>query len=664
MDIQRGEKHLMKRAFPFIFFLFILLLVACSSETSTEDDSQETTDQKDQEEVVKNEDGLKEAPMLAELVQAGTLDPVQERMPVAEDIMVENVLEEIGQYGGEWVFPWAGPDDKWGIGKATEEALFRFTEDGDSIEPNVAKGYDVNEDATEYTIYLREGMKWSDGTPFTADDVIFYWEHMLIPETFGKALYDCYYSVNPETGEKVRSEVVKVDDYTFKVIHEFPSVLFLERLAIDNKWFFAPAHFYKTILPEFIGEEEALKVANEWGFNDIDALGEWTGYYYWLWPERPTLRAWVATNDPQSNRFIMERNPYYFKTDAEGNQLPYLDQVRLDKVQDESHYLLETLAGNINLRMFPFKDFTVLKENEKKGDYRVLQWYPPAWSSTGLQLNQTIDDPKLRELFQDIRFREALSVAVDRNELSEILTNGLGVPQQASVPENLPNYQEGWNEQWVEYDVDRANELLDEIGLKWDADKKFRTFADGSELNLVIYQESKGESQIGTLQELLKKYYEEIGVKTDIKIADQGLYFDLKYENKIPATTENVSVVKVAYRPDTLVPLRVITPWFGHYGLYNSSNGKEGVKPEGDVANLLEYWNNLTSSTTPEEVNQWSDEIIKLHQKNQWVIGYTGPTPTLVVVSNDLRNVPDGIVDSDEFRGFGHAKPAQFFIKE
>ncbi|MFA9560299.1 ABC transporter substrate-binding protein [Evansella sp. AB-rgal1] len=541
--------------------LLSLLLLGCTDQESqaTESNNNETEDTNQQDDdLPESVSDLHEAPMLKELVASGELPSVDERMPVKEDIMIEPVLEQIGEYGGEWMYPWAGPDDKWGIGKITEEALFRFTEDGEGIEPNVAKGYDVNEDATEYTIYLREGMRWSDGEPFTADDVIFYWEHMLIPETFGKALYDCYYSVNPETGERVRSDVVKVDDYTFKVIHKYPSVLFLERVAIDNKWMYAPAHFYKEILPEFVGEEKALEIANEWGYNDLDAFGEWTGYYFWVFPERPSIRPWVATNDPNSDRFIMERNPYFFKTDAEGNQLPYIDRIVLDRMQDRSHYLLEALAGNINLRSFPFSDFTVLKENEARGDYRILQWYPPAWSSTGLQLNQTVEDPQLRELFQDIRFREALSVAVDRHELSEILTLGLGKPQQSSVPDNLPNYQDGWENQWIEYDVDRANELLDEIGLIWDNAGEFRTFSDGSELRLTIYQETRGDSQVGMLEELLKNYYEAVGIKTDIRLADQGLFFEMKYDNKIPATTENVSLIKTSFRPDTIVPLRVI----------------------------------------------------------------------------------------------------------
>jgi peptide/nickel transport system substrate-binding protein len=314
----------------------------------------------------------------------------------------------------------------------TEEPLFRFKQDGSGVEPNVAKSYEVNADSTEYTIHLRKGMKWSDGQPFTADDVIFYWEHMLIPETFGKKLYDCYYSVDPVTGDKARCDVTKVDDYTFKVKFKYPSVQFLERVAIDNKWFFAPAHFYKTILSEFVGQDKALEIAKQWGFADVKSFNQWTGYYYWVYPQRPTLRAWVAKTDPNSDRFIMERNPYYWKTDSQGNQLPYIDRIVCDKM-DSAHYTLEAMAGNVDCKPLSSNDFTVLKENEAKGSYKVLKWIQPLWGTNTIQLNQTVEDPKLRTLFQDIRFREAISVAVDRNEVSEIVTNGLAAPQQASV---------------------------------------------------------------------------------------------------------------------------------------------------------------------------------------------------------------------------------------
>lgn len=612
--------------------------------------------------VAKGEVTVKEAPILANMVKSGSLPPVEERLPVLEDVMIEPVHEAIGEYGGEWRMPWKGIDDKWAIGKFTEEALFRFKQDGTGLERNVAKGYDVNENATEYTVYLRKGMKWSDGEPFTADDVLFYWEHMLIPETFGKSLYDAYFSVDPATGDRARAEVTKVDDYTVKITHKYPHVLFLERVAIDNKWFFAPAHFYKTILPEFIGEEAALAKAKEYGFEDLKSFGSWTGYYYWVWPERPTLRAWVANNDPHSERFVFERNPYYWKTDSEGQQLPYIDRIVMDRMQDNSHFLLETLAGNIDLRVMPFNDFTVIKENETKGDYRVLRWNNPQWASSVLQLNQTVADPKLRELFQDIRFREALSVAVNRIEVAEIVTDGLADPQQASVPEGVADYQEGWADQWAEYDVDRANQLLDEIGLPRSGD--YRTFKDGSKLELIIYQRSS-DSKSGPFEELLSKYFKEVGINTIIKIVDDALYQEMKYNNELTATTaESISLIKTSLRPDTVVPLRTLTPWYGMYGKYRESGGAEGVKPEGNVALIMEYWDKLVASTNMDDISHWSNEIIKLHQKNQWILGYSGPLPSLVVVKNNMKNVPDGLVYADEFRDLGHGRPMQFYFEQ
>ena len=120
----------------------------------------------------------------------------------------------------------------------------------------------------------------------------------------------------------------------------------------------------------------------------------------------------------------------------------------------------------------------------------------------------------------------------------------------------------------------------------------------------------------------------------------------------------------MAFRPDALVPLRVLTPWYGQYGLYASSGGKEGVKPEGDVALLLEDWDKLKAASSKEEITQWGNEIMKLHMKNQWVIGYAGPTPTLIAASNNMRNIPQSMIWADEFRSLGAGHPAQFYIKQ
>lgn len=644
--------------------LMLFALLSGCAQKSSEEPQPEQPAQTETPAPPAEPEGLKEAPMLAEKVAAGTLPKVEDRMPKEEDILVSDTYESTGVYGGDFNYTWMGVDDKWRTGQLTEEPLFRFLPDGSGLEPNVAKSYEVNENATEYIIHFREGMKWSDGEDFNTDDVIFYWEHMLLKETFGKQLYDCYYSTDPATGERAVCTVEKIDDYTVKVTHKYPSPLFLERLAIDNKWFYMPEHFMKTILPEFIGDEKALEEAQKRGFNDAESLNKQYGYYYWLYPEIPTLNAWVATNDANSPQHVMERNPYYWKTDTEGNQLPYIDRIVCTKVEDKSHKLLNTLAGDTTLQDLAFSDFTVLKEGEAAGNYTVYRWSTPTWCNTDLELNQTCKDEKLRELFQDIRFREAISVAANRAEIAEIVYDGLADPQNAAVPEGLQGYVEGAKDQWAEYDVVRANQLLDEIGLKYDAKNEYRTHKDGSELTLTIHY-NNGLTDAPALSELLTKYFEAVGLRTVVKPVDNTYFTDMKYNNELEVCLESSpGIINVALRPDVLVPLRVITPWFGMYGLYNATGGAEGVKPEGDVAEIMNLWTKLSASTSTEEINKYGDEIIKLHNKNHWMIGFVSGTPQLLAVSNTMKNVPENYIYCDEFRSWGNGKPFQFYIEQ
>lgn len=638
-----------------------LALSACTAGTTGDviaDGGNETTR-------LTSEDALRQAPSLAERVDGGELPDVAERLPDIADVMIEPVYEAIGEYGGTWNMPWTGAESPWGIGKVTEEALFRFAPDGDGVEPNVAQGYDVNEDYTEFTIFLREGMKWSDGEPFTADDVLFWWDAVMVPELFGRGVYDAFFSTDPDTGERSMATVEKVDDHVFRVTFEHPRVLFLERLAIDAKWMFAPKHYLENILDEFIGKEQAEQIASDNGFADLASWYEQILYYFWLYPERPSVRAWVAADDRTEDRITWERNPYYWKTDAEGHQLPYIDEIVLETVQDDSHVLLETMSGHYDITSFGFDNFTTLKENEAIGDFRVLQWTSAEWYSNGLQLNQTASDPELRELFQDARFREALSVAVDREELSEILTLGLGEPIQASIGAGQPLAQDGWGQQWAEYDVDRADALLDELGLERQGNG--RTLPGGDQLRLEILQLSDG-AQAGQFEELLKHYFEAVGIATDIQLVDRATLDSRLLENKHMATTAfNVGGISPALRPDTVVPLRNVSTgaWYSQWGCEYESGCESVVDASATepIEQMWDLWSQLSSATGPAEVDVAAEAIVQLHAENQWVLGFTGPTPTLYAVSNDVYNVPNGLVNVDEFRELGHGRPAQFSFR-
>lgn len=644
------------------------VLVGCTNE---ENKSSETSENISEE--VKSSESIpaivesknSQAPELQKLVDEGKLPPLKERLPVPEDTFVEEA-DEIGAYGGTWDLVWRGIDDKWTVGAIAAEGLFHFGPDGKTIYPNVAKDYKVNEDSTVYTIYLREGLKWSDGVPMTSKDITFYYNEMLVKETFGKALYQCYYSINPETGEKTRAEVVALDDFTVEVRFKDPAPMFLKSMIVDNRWFFCPSHFYEKMLPDLVGMEEAEKIAEEKGFSDVKGLGKWYGYYYWVWPDRPTLRPWVASSDPNGEFFVMKRNPYYWKTDANGNQLPYIDEIKFKRVSDVSQYVIEAIAGNIDMQSFSMNDFTMLKENENKGDYNLKLYQGTTWAGSALQLNQAVKDDKYREVFSDIRFRESLSVAVDRRYVSEIVTSGIAEQIQLAPPIGFPGYDEEWSKKWIDYDPERANALLDEMGMKVD-NEGFRTFKDGSKFTLTIETDDSSDAGAKFL-ELLKKYYEEVGIRTDIKVMEFALMNEKKYGNDMMAIAgtsgdSSMRSLDILLRPDALVPVRPIMVWSSAFGDYVSTGGERGVKPEGDIAKIVELWNKVKSCKTEDEARKYSEQILELHKKNVYMIGYTSQTPSVFLAKNNVRNLPDQAILCDEFRSWTTLRLSKVFFE-
>ena len=600
-----------------------------------------------------------EAPKLKALVDAGKLPKVEERLPKSEDIMVE-YMDSIGTYGDAFTFTYSGKNAQWFYGKITEEALFRFKTDG-TVEPNVAKGFDINDDATVYTIYLREGMKWSDGMPFTADDVLFFYYEMCIPETFGKSLWDCF-KVKDEQGNESIAEFEKVDDYTFKVKFQAPKPTFLEELAINGKWCFAPAHWYKQILPKFIGEEAAEKKAKEMGYSDAVAMNKETGYYYWNVPGRPTLRPWVVfenspNNDCDGDYFVLERNPYYWKVDEKGQQLPYIDELRFIKIQDAQQGLLKILDGTVDVAAVSYADYDVLVENMDRGGYEFVEWASVSWADlvSQLHLNQTVKDEKKRALFQNPDFRQALSIAVDREEYAEIISDGFAQGRQAAPAKGAMGYTEEWANKWTEYNPEKAKQLLESCGLVMGADGYY-DFADGTDfvLNIQTFTDANADDSA----ELLMKYFGEVGIKTTYKPVDRSVLDNMTTSNDHEAVLAPVTpatTFSIILRPDTVVPVRNYAPWYGAVGNWVASKGKEGVEPTGDLKKLCELYDQLRAAITAAEKEKIALEMLKLHEKNIWVIGYMEALPTLIVKDKRIKNFPESSIFCDEFRDFGIA---------
>ncbi len=638
-----------------------------------------------------------EAPMLADQVASGDLPPLEKRLPASDDIMIEPDVISLGEYGDSITLQCAD-SGHWTFGPYSEQSMFRFEQDGSGkVEPNVCKEFTSNDDSTVWTIKLREGMRWSDGEPFTADDVIFYYDHMstpalnedrsaMDPESDGyypaytSRPYSCY-QVEVD-GEQYWAEFKKENDYEFTVTFAAPAPAFPENVAIDNKWMFLPRHFYINYVSRkndvkddpdfpFITEQEALDNANrdfKKNWESYSTMSKDIGYYHWDYHIVPQLRSFIATKDnwdTVGETYELVRNPYFWKTDKEGRQLPYLDSIKFRIINDEEQITLAASGGEFDI-INPADYSTVA--SALKNTHSLKEWITSGWDEEGIQLNQTVKDPDKRALFQDKRFREALSICVDRNLLNKTLRNDMATPWQASVPEGAFGYDPEWSKKWTEYDADRANQLLDEITEPWDQKEGTYRKMKGMDKDVEIILSVREPSASGDFVSLLKTAYKAIGVKLSDKV-DADVRTTL-LTNDVESALETVGTVTPALRPDAVVPVRNVQFWYSAYGKWYEDGKTEasgGIAPEGDVLELVKAYDAIKAANGPDRediVKENVRKIYDLHKENIWVIGYLSPRPVRNLVGNRLHNFPEGLMSADEFRYNNLARPEQWWVDD
>lgn len=676
--------------------VMIVSMTACqSSKDQTASAGTEPADTKAK--TASDSGASKEAPVLADRVAAGDLPALEERLPVPSDIMVETDSESVGQYGGSMTMT-TNDDGRWGWGPTTEQGMFRFKQDGSGeVEPNVAKEFSANEDATVWTIKLREGMRWSNGEPFTADDVIFYYDHMSTPaldenrvaldsedpnyySTYTSKPYNCYQVL--VDGKMVWADFEKVNDYEVTITFAAPKPSFAVDVTVDNKWMFLPKHFYinyvarkdgvadDTTFP-LITEEEALANANkDFGkaWDSYSAMSRDIGYFNWDYAIVPQVRSFIAVKDNWNavgETYKLVRNPYFWKTDSEGNQLPYLDSIDYKIINDEAQKTLAAMGGELDFYEKVITDYSTVASSLKDTTV-VNDWITAEWSTDeNLQLNQTVKDLDKRAMFQDIRFRQALSMCVDRDLMNETLRNGVSTPAQASVQEGLDGYSKTWQTKWTKYDVKAANALLDEVTEPWDGTKGTFRKMKGTDKDAEIIVSIKEPSISGDFISLLKTAYAAVGVRLTDKVdAD---YRTTMLSNDVEASVEITSVSSPAIRPDSIIPMRNVAVWHSAWGKWyedGKSTAGGGVEPTGDALELINLYEKMrTASGSDREavVDECIKQIYELHEKNVWLIGYLAPLPVHNIINKHIQNVPSDLLYVDEFRFVGLARPEQFW---
>ncbi|MCH4888590.1 hypothetical protein EZV73_13440 [Acidaminobacter sp. JC074] len=683
-----------------LVFALTFSMISCSNnnETNTGDAGGNSTNAGSEEAVELTEEVLmvKEAPMLTDLVEKGELPALEKRLPV--DAMVETDVQSLGEYGGsvEMTYRDSG---HWDWGPLTEQSLFRFKSDGSGqVEANVCKAFYPNEDSTVWTIELREGMKWSDGQPLTADDFEFYYNHMSVPalnedrsplssddeayyNAFTSKPYRAYYVTID--GVNYWAEFEKIDDYKYTMTFAAPKPDFPESVAIDNKWAVAPKHFFKQIVSRkdgvtddasfpFITEEEAVANANSILGKEYDSystMGKKTGYYNWDHYQIPQLRSFIATENNWNKvgeTYKLVRNPYFFKTDSEGRQLPYLDAINVAVINEQDQVVLKAIAGELDVYEIQPADFSTIASSTKD-THRISSNNSAEWGDFVLSLNQTVKDEDKRALFQSKDFRQALSIAVDRELLNATLRNNQADPRQLSPAEGMLGYDADWASKWTEYDVAKANSILDGLTEAWDKTegtyRKMKGTDKDVELAITI---SEREMELnGDYIGLLTSAYKQIGIKVIDQVQSDVAQLILANEHEV--TLDRPSSVSPALRPDSMLPMRNYMGWYGAYGKWyedNKSTENGGVEPSGDMLALVEAYDAIRAAAGPERtaiVEENVNKIYELHKDNVWVIGFLSAPKRRFLVANDLKNFPDNMAFNDEYRWVNIFRPEQWY---
>jgi peptide/nickel transport system substrate-binding protein len=604
-----------------------------------------------------------EAPVLRELVRAGKLPPVEQRLP--REPMVIKPVEEIGQYGGTWRRSVPSPSGLMLGYRLGFESLVRWGPDGGSIIPDVAKSYEVSKDATRFTFHLRQGMKWSDGAPFTADDLEFWYKDILL----NKELTPAIPSWLVIEGRPV--EFKKIDDYTVEFRFAGSYGMFLKQMAFNGTGIFAPKHYLKNFHPAYTSKEELDRKVKE------AQLDQWFKLFanvnnLVLTPDLPTIRPWKLTNAPPASTLFAERNPYYWKVDTSGNQLPYIDRMAVDIVESDEVINTRAATGvtDFEYQYLHFANWTLFQESAEKSGYRVLRW---KMGETGITIfpNLNTTDKSLQSLFHNSKFRLALSLAMNRDEINEIVYLGMADPAWKQFI-----HESEWNESTevlkarykdlasrFRYDPAEANRLLDEIGLNKRDSQGYRLLPDGKPLSLIIEPYDGGLVYVDGFQ-IVRDNWEKVGVRTAIKPLSPSLWWPRIYSSEYQiAGYLNTRVAWQVY-PRDWAPLRNHTYWAPLYGLWYDTGGQSGVEPSGDLRKAQQMFDKITSTPDDAERERLSKELLLMHGMNLWSIPAVGQFPAPYIAKNNFRNVPEEGYMVWSLYSPGYKAPEQFFIKQ
>jgi peptide/nickel transport system substrate-binding protein len=588
-----------------------------------------------------------EAPMLAELVQAGSLPPVDERLPT--NPLVMPVAEQTGNYGGTFRRAFRGVSDRWGPTKCQDHGLAWYDTDL-NMQPRLAESWETNDDASEWTFHLREGMKWSDGTPFTTEAVQYWYDNEFKNELMSITLFSTNYVTGPDN---TQAELEVVDDYTFKLKFAHPNPLFIYKVARPTPPPYTPGHYMQQFHADLTSDKAALDAqVKEAGFES------WDQYYidrtYWYMnPERPSVSPWLSKNPLSDEIFTMERNPYFFAVDADGNQLPYVDRISHRLFDNDEVLNLWVTSGEIDFqaRHISIANFTLYKENETAGDYQV--YVGTSANHLALQLNLTTKNERLREFFNQRDVRIAISQAINREDINELIYDGLATARQYSPLSTSPQYYEKLSNAYIEHDVEQANSLLDGAGYSEKNADGFRVWPGTTEEISIIIEgtATPGSADEDAVQQVTQQLAE-VGIRASYKGVERSLYEEHYQANEIEAAWwgGDRTVLPLA-APIIFIGTQPDRPWCVAWSLWRNQGdtNPNAEEPPADhwIRDIWGLWDQIAVEPDAAKQNELFTQILDIWAEELPMIGVLGELPAPIIVKTGVRNYLEGLPIDD-----------------
>ena len=604
----------------------------------------------------------KEAPMLADLVKAGKLPPVDQRVPL--EPLVLDPIEKTGTYGGKLSLVSTDGQGFSITGYNYQENFVKFKRDMSGKRPNVLTKFAFNDKATEITLYFRKGMKWSDGSDFTVNDWLFWWNDMI---------NDPKINLPKQTGTHVKGEPMKtekLDDWTLKCTFVAGNPLFMDNLcrgtgARATSWQLVPAAYMKKYHYKY---NTALKDT------DVkDLLDRYNSHH--LFPDMPHFGPWVVKSVKTNESMILERNPYFWKVDTEGNQLPYIDTVEIRSVKDAQVVLLSAINGEVDyVHTFAIKDAALVKENEKKGNYRMFLYDFGDQTSAGIWFHLCYADKGIADLLSKQQFRQAMSYAINKERINDIVFLGLGKVRQNSPYPGTSEFFTArgkklladWEKLCIEYDPEKAKKLLDGINVKDVNNDGFRERPDGSALELIIDVNVAATQEVEA-EKLIKDDMGKIGLKYALNVIDATLLNQRVKNCESMMRSRNGASSGSYVGQASWAPVEDVEYCVGGqpYGAWYQSGGKSGTPPPAGtwLEKAMQIYDEAVTIVDPaKRDDRLLDEYQVLIDNGPTLLGTVGATKSPALASNKLRNVSDfAVVGAGVYGWPGTGDPEQWY---